>query len=411
MPRISEPITNRATERLIAPDLLRGVGLALLLLTNVPLILTPIRYQQAAGANLFGGSPADDIATFLFLSIPTMAGMGMFVLAMSQGLSRAGDSNQAFRAAVIRLVVIGAIGILHALLIWWGDILVYYLIAGVIALYFRGRPPVAQMAIGASVMMLPLILAVADFLGRFGANTSVTVRAIAEASAGFAALEKRAFTAYTSQDPGLVLHQRISDLLAYMQDFAFVGLPQLVGLMLVGIGIARHRRSNPRAFQSPRIGLTLRVATFVAVAAYLAQLTITVVVPNDPGPLGGLAVCCQVFAPPALAVIAYVAAIRHEDRLRRSRTVRFWCVAGRYSLSLYIGTSLLCAAFAYGLGYYGSFSQGPTLAITAAVAIVLACSFGFLFVRGKQGPLESLVRMIATTHTMKHTSSRGRKST
>ncbi|MDF2562740.1 MULTISPECIES: DUF418 domain-containing protein [unclassified Microbacterium] len=383
-----------APARLLGPDLLRGVGIILLLLTNVPLILTPIRYEQVVGASPFTGVPVDDAAIMLFLSVPTMTGMGMFVLAMGHGLARAGAGRREFRYAIIRLGAIGVVGLLHGLLVWWGDILFYYFIAGVIALYFRFRQPIAQIAIGASITMFPLVLVVSDLLARIGTRGDGATNAMSAVSDAYRGLQADAASAYGSHDAGAILQQRLTDWLVYMQDFAPVGLPQLVGLLLIGIGISRLRAAGSTVLKTGRARSVLVIAVVVAGAAYLYQLGVQILLPHDTGVLSALSTWCQVIAPPVLAVAMYVLILMRETRLSASPLVRAVAAMGRYPLSIYIFTSIICAVAAYGFGYYGRVSASGAVAIGVVLTIVFALLSIAMDRAGKQGPMESLIRLV-----------------
>lgn len=395
-------MTSRATHilstndaRLLGPDLVRGLGVLLLLLTNVPLILTPIRYNQAMGGSLLHGVFADDLATVLFLAIPPMTGMGMFVLAMGLGLSRAGESSSQFHSALRRLSIIGAIGLIHGLLIWWGDILFYYLAAGLIAIYFRARPPLAQLTVGLSIMFLPLILTMADLLARVGVSSTVSDEATELIEEGYRALSIRAQHAYTSQDWLVIQEQRLHDWLSYLQDFALVGIPQLVGLLLVGMGLSRIRSSNAKLLQGRKVGAGIRVTLIVSTLGYAFQLFIQVTRPQEAGIASAIAACCQVFAPPLLAIALYATVLRNESRLNDFRSVRYLAIMGRYTLTIYLGSSILCTLIAYGLATYGQLSISGAMGIAGLTFALLSGLCAVLNWYGKQGPLEALVRAVA----------------
>lgn len=380
--------------RLLGPDLIRGLGILLLLVTNVPLILTPIRYEQAIGGNLLLGTAPDMLATGLFLAIPPMTGMGMFILAMGQGLSQAGEDPHRYHIALRRLAVIGAVGLAHGLLVWWGDILFYYLIAGLVVLYFRGRPPLAQIAVGISVMLLPLIITIADLLARFGVSDVPANDVVRLTGEGYKALQSQAERAYSSQSLVAIQEQRFVDWLSYFQDFALVGLPQLVGLLLVGIGIARIRSYDTVLLQTRSIGVALCVAFMVAGIGYVFQFLVQIIVPEDSGIISAISSSCQVFSPPVLAIALYIAVLRSEPRLTKSKVARFLAFLGRYSLTIYLGTSLLCVLGAYGLAFYSHVSMSGAMAIAVILFAVLSGLCALLDRSGKQGPFEALVRAV-----------------
>lgn len=378
--------------RLLGPDLIRGLGILLLLLTNVPLILTPIRYEQAVGGDLLQGTLPDILATGLFLAIPPMTGMGMFILAMGQGLARAGEDAPSYQTSLRRLAVIGALGLAHGLLIWWGDILVYYLVAGVIALYFRSRPPLSQIVVGVSVMLLPLILTISDLLARVGASDAPADDVARLTGTGYSALQAKAEDAYTSQSLTAIQDQRLTDWLAYLQDFALVGIPQLVGLLLVGIGISRIRSPQGAVLHSRSVGLALRIAFVVSATGYVFQLLVQFFLPEDVGVISALASTCQIFAPPMLAISLYVAVLRNESQLAGRRWARFLAIIGRFSLTIYLGSSLLCAVAAYGFALYSHVSMGSAMVIAVGLFLALSGLCLLLDRLGKQGPFEAIVR-------------------
>lgn len=387
------PSTNDT--RLLGPDFVRGLGILLLLLTNVPLILTPIRYDQAIGENLLQEVFLDDLATALFLAIPPMSGMGMFVLAMGLGLSRAGESSSQFHTALRRLSIIGAIGLIHGLLIWWGDILFYYLAAGIIALYFRTRPPLAQITVGLSIMFLPLILTMADLMAKIGVSKSVPDEVADLTGEGYRALSIRAEDAYSSRDWLVIQEQRLNDWLSYFLDFALVGIPQLVGLLLVGVGLARLRSGSANLLHSRKFGVPLRLTLIVAALGYAFQLFVQVARPQEAGIASAISACCQVFAPPLLAIALYVAVLRNESRLSGFRSVRFLAIMGRYTLTIYLGSSILCTLVAYGFGAYGQLSMSAAMGIAGALFVILSGLCAVLNRYGILGPLEALVRAVA----------------
>lgn len=388
--------------RHLAPDLMRGAGNLLIVLTNVPLILTTIRYKQAASENLFSGSALDDVAVFLFLAVPAMAGMGAFVLAMGYGLSEAGSSPQEYRKALQRLFVIGVLGLLHGLGVWWGDVLFYYMIAGLLALHFRQRTPQQQVVIGASVAMLPATLTVAELLAQVGGVSSSIRATIANYTSHYGGLEERAQAAYSSRDIRMILIQRASDWLDYMQDFALIGVCQLTGLILIGIGIARLRKIGD--FESwVRARSTLVTVVSAAVSAgYLLQLGIQVFAPSDVGVLNSIAGVFQVCCPPMLAVLLYLGVIVNEEKLSKVTFVRALAASGRYSLSIYLTTSLLFAAVAYGFGDFGEVRflvvQG---AAVGAFVILVALSVA-LDRHRLRGPAEWLLRSLIRTSQTRH---------
>lgn len=387
--------TAESSQRYMAPDVLRGMAILLLALTNVPLILTTIRYRQVSGLSPFVGTFWEDVAVTVFLAIPAVTGMGMFVLAMGQGLSRAGDDERAGRAALVRLVVIGGVGFIHGFVIWWGDILFYYMIAGMIALYFRARLPRTQIVAGLCILLLPLVLTISDLLSQFGGVDRDLRSSIEQSLAGYRRLQAGAESNYVSGDFGAIITQRAADWFSYFQDFALIGVPQLVGILLVGIGIARDRDAVRSWFERAQFRMVFSVVASAAVISYLFQIAVLVLAPEDIGALGSIAASCQIFAAPMIAVCAYLLLIRYEDRLARSRAARAMAATGSYSLSIYLFTSIVFSVFAYQFGAFGRipFAQAELLSILVFFIFVILANLAHK--SDISGPFEWLLRKLS----------------
>jgi len=65
-------VSAMTTSRYLAPDLLRGLAMLLLVLTNVPLILSTIRYLQVSGLSPHFGGTWNDLAVTVFFATPTI---------------------------------------------------------------------------------------------------------------------------------------------------------------------------------------------------------------------------------------------------------------------------------------------------------------------------------------------------
>lgn len=156
------PIT--ATERLQAMDVLRGFALLGILLMNIEGMVGPmLETGTGLDPSLTGVDRWADAAIYLFVQgkfftlFSLLFGMGFAVMA-----ERARSRGQDFTALYLRrsLVLLG-IGIVHALLIWSGDILVAYALLSFLLLVFRdvsGRWLVG-LAIGSFLAPLVLMMA------------------------------------------------------------------------------------------------------------------------------------------------------------------------------------------------------------------------------------------------------------
>jgi uncharacterized protein len=166
------PVTTQAgpvtlNERIVFIDVLRGLALFGILAANMRGFVAPLDAYQNIGA-LFHFR-ADVIAqaiinTFFqgkFISIFSfLFGMG-FAMQMSRAEAR-GASFLRFYPR--RLLVLALFGIIHGILIWAGDILLTYALAGAILLLFRHRQQKTLLVWAASLLCLPILAATTIFV-------------------------------------------------------------------------------------------------------------------------------------------------------------------------------------------------------------------------------------------------------
>ena len=168
MPRQSTPAGPVSLdERIVFIDVLRGLALFGILAANMRAFVAPLDAYGNIGV-LFPGR-ADVIAqviidTFFqgkFISIFSfLFGMG-FAMQMSRAEAR-GASFLRFYPR--RLAALALFGIIHGILIWAGDILLTYALAGAILLLFRHRRQKTLLYWAAGLLSLPVIASTTIFI-------------------------------------------------------------------------------------------------------------------------------------------------------------------------------------------------------------------------------------------------------
>ena len=132
------------TARIEAMDVLRGFALLGILLMNLEAFVGPLLGSVTGlDPRLTGADAWVDALIFIFVQgkfytlFSLLFGMGFAVM-----MQRASASGRPFVGLYLRrTLVLLAIGLVHALLIWSGDILVTYaLIAFVLLAFFRNTP-------------------------------------------------------------------------------------------------------------------------------------------------------------------------------------------------------------------------------------------------------------------------------
>jgi uncharacterized protein len=142
--------------RLIALDALRGIAVMGILLMNMagfalpgPAYLNPAAYGGATGADL-----AVWAVSFVLVDGKMRALFGMlFGASMLLVIDRAAKAGRSGAAVhVRRMGWLFLIGLVHAYLIWSGDILVPYAIVGMAAYLYVGRTPRQQIVLAATLL-------------------------------------------------------------------------------------------------------------------------------------------------------------------------------------------------------------------------------------------------------------------
>jgi uncharacterized protein len=146
----------RPSDRIDAIDVLRGVALFGVLAVN---LITEFRvsiFQQFL-PNIDGGSSVDRaVESFVSVALESKA-FSLFSLLFGVGLAiqfeRLAEKASPLRWLVRRLAVLLAFGLIHLLLIWNGDILTEYALAGFVVLPFLFAPRWGLLA-GSAVFLL-----------------------------------------------------------------------------------------------------------------------------------------------------------------------------------------------------------------------------------------------------------------
>ena len=158
----SQPLA--ASERYFALDVLRGVAVLGILLMNIgsfampdAAYLNPYAYGDLRGANGWVYRLTHIFASGKFISI--------FAMLFGAGIVLRDDRGSATITHVRRLLVLLAIGTLHAYLIWHGDILFTYAVLGLVVLLCRHWRPTALLFAGIGLYVAGLLVNLALAVG------------------------------------------------------------------------------------------------------------------------------------------------------------------------------------------------------------------------------------------------------
>ncbi|HEX7030469.1 MAG TPA: DUF418 domain-containing protein [Gammaproteobacteria bacterium] len=419
------PIT--AAERIVALDVLRGFALLGILLVNIAFFAHPLTDPFNFGAD--EGSVNATIAWFTaFLAQGKFYPLFslLFGLGFAVQLERARRRGGSFVPAYLRrLLVLLAIGVLHGVFVWAGDILTMYALLGFLLLLLGlGRPGwllvfaitafVVQVLIatGTSFMMLgmtackPVLDATAEQLAALDPSLvqACSAEGMAQMKAGFAeaqaeltALREVAGPAYATGSYAEITAVRAREFGMMLSNMSFVGFEVLAMFLFGGWlgkrGIFSKPNEHKRFF---RITLLLAVVVGLPLSAWFANIAMRVDYSDMFDPAFGWSFLLNLFAGPLLA-LGYASAFMLAMQGRASRWLGVLAPVGRMALTNYLAQSVICTLIFYSYGF-GLMAEQPgalaLLGIVVAVYVVEVFWSHWWLKRFAFGPAEWLWRAL-----------------
>ncbi|WGX96399.1 DUF418 domain-containing protein [Nocardioides sp. L-11A] len=372
-------VDGAVAARAAAPDLARGLALALIALANVMIYLHARAYGPRQ--HIVEENPLDLGVTALLVTWVDSRAYPLFAALFGYGMVRiadrvrsAGDERGAASALRRRSWWLIGFGAVHAALAFSGDVLGWY---GLIGVVLASRTRLR----GSALLWLAAawLLVASAVQGAVYADPTVT--------------DQRSFLwSFAIEDPGAALGWRLLEWL--MTPF---GLLSVVSAVLVGMWAA-HRRVLERPCEYL---ILLRVTAFVGISAGvlggipMAVVTIQLWKPSSlvVGALSWLHILTGV-----LAGLGYLAAITLlARRWRDGRIARALRATGERSLSAYLAQTVvfgaLLPAHTLGLGAVLGTTQAAALALLTWLATVVGAAM--LAGSGRRGPAEALLRRCA----------------
>ncbi|QHO74404.1 permease [Bradyrhizobium sp. CCBAU 051011] len=366
-----QPKPTDPARRIDAIDALRGIALFGVLAINLVMGFRVSIFEQFLSAKS-AASPVDRVVeTILILGID-MKAFALFSMLFGAGLAiqfeRLSASPRRARLLIRRLAVLLAIGLLHLCLIWYGDILTEYALAGLIVLPFLWGPRWLLACGALSFLALYLLMQAYPPAGLFPATATIA-SAVAE--------ENRVYATGGFAD-ALALRLRELPLILPLHVYIF---PRTIGLFLLGAYVWRTG-----LLRTPRQGLMFSIAAVGIVLG--ATLTIL-------SHVRGL-----LFSDASgtiLLALGYAAAIIGIANLKSGKMLLGWAAPlGRMAFTSYLAQSLIFGwiFYGYGLGLFGRLGAASALAIGIAVYVGQVLFSAWWLRRYRYGPVEWLWRTL-----------------
>lgn len=389
-----------ANLRLQTLDVLRGFALLGIFLMNVEYFGRPLA-DMGLGIQP-GQAPFDHALSWLiyvfvqgkfWILFSLLFGMG-FAL-MGERARTAGRDFTAFHLR--RSLALLAIGLVHAWLVWAGDILVAYAIGALLLTLFRDLPPERQGRWGALLYGVPtlglLALAVLMLLLAQAGLPAGEPRDAVHERAQAAARDAEAL-AYWQGNWWQATQARVQYFFAHLiETLAFE--PFALGIFLVGAWLLRSGAISDPSAHALLYRRLRRVVLPVGIALALASAAVSVHLDWDEDvPRSLLAMSLMLAASPLMS-LGYLALVVGALRTPGgARVLGVLAPAGRMALSNYLLQSLIgtWVFYGHGLGLWGQVSRRWQVAGVLVVFAVQVMASRWWLARFRFGPAEWLWR-------------------
>jgi uncharacterized protein len=376
-----EPVPTR--ERNSALDVLRGAAILGILVVNIQSFsmiaaayFNPHAHGDLAGANAWVWRLTRLLFDLKFLAIFSML-FGASIVMMGR---RAGAGAYYRRIGVLLLI-----GLAHAYLVWYGDILTFYAVLGLLLYLLRNLHAGWLIAIGLGLLSIGSAITILGGLS-IPFWTEAHVAAFEADMHPPAEIVQAEVDTYRGGWPAQMEHRAPEAFGFHTVVFLFWGVWRIGGLMLIGMGLFKlgiFTAERSRRFYAiliaaallvglPLVGIgTVRTETTTSFAhAFFFDAQF-----NYWGSL-----------PVALGWIGLVMLLH--------RRLGLLAAVGRTALSNYLLQSILCTLIFYGhgLGLFGSVERVGQVAIVAGVWIVQIVLSNLWLRRFRFGPAEWLWR-------------------
>jgi len=386
------------SDRILSIDLLRGVAVLGILIMNIQhfsmpqaAYINPTAYGDLNGLNKWVWIISHILASEKFMSIFSML-FGAGVLLFSERAELKGKNNAQLHYRRMGWLLI--FGLMHAYLLWSGDVLVSYSLCGMLVFLFRKKSPVTLISITSAFFIVPIL-----------------INLFFAWSIPYWPEESMLFT-MDSWKPGTETLQHHLDVYRsgwwkqmelrvpgsiFMQTsyFFMESFWQVMALMLLGMALYKWKilsceRSSAFYLRMMLIGLTSGYL-LSALGVYLNfkqqwSMEFSMFLGSEFNYVGSVGV--------ALGYSALV--MLFCKSMYGMRIKQLLAAVGRMAFSNYILMTLVCTFIfsGHGLGLYGSVERQYQILIVLAIWILILMISSLWLKRFRYGPLERIWRAL-----------------
>jgi uncharacterized protein len=395
-------------------DFARGMALLGIFFVNSTFFFQPLGAQQSA-ASILKLTGIDFACSFAIYILCQLKFISLFSLLFGYGLSGqferivADDAGSTLWFGFCRLAALAMFGLLHAIFLWYGDILFFYAILGGFLLVARFCSTrvlllIACLLLGLNVLIrLGIESAQVAFADQIAQSTEAAAKGDSQLR-GFEAVRRSGnpssitwMTAETmayQQGPwGDAMLFRVISWLAGLFTMLIAVSPQILGMFFLGAVLWRWKFFEPQQWN-----LRLRTCLTCLPLGLLLQGSegaIMLLYPQDKILLavGGVLQQSSLFFLP----LGYLATFAVIAECLPSLLIRPICNAGRMSLSVYLSETVITTGISYhwGLGWFGTLSTSQQTLTVFLIWLSLLAVATLWLQFFSQGPMEWLWRKMA----------------
>ncbi len=393
------------TERVQIVDILRGFALFGILFVNMIIFSHPIQ------AIVLPADPSlpwvDRAALWLIHALGEGKFYALFSMLFGLGLTLLmgrveGRGGKFVPLYLRRLLVLLGFGLVHAFLVWMGDILILYALLGLLLVLFRKAKPRTLLIWSVILIAIPIVFNAA-ITGLVSLANSIPEAALqieqsfAEAEASFVTDLQRAYQVYANGNFAEITAQRASDyFIMGLAGFAVMGF-NVMAMFLLGVyfgkrEIFKNLEANRGLFRS-----LLAWGLVVGLGGNLLYATLVMPISRvyQSGTLL-LATTAQAVGAPLL-MLGYVSALcllaLHPVWGKR---ISVLAPVGQMALTNYLTQSLVCTLifYGYGLGLFGQVGHAAGIGLTIVIYLLQIPISHWWMKRFYYGPAEWLWRSL-----------------
>jgi len=389
-------VLKATQKRIVELDVIRGFAVLGILLMNIQSFsmpgetyTNPAAYGDLTGLNLFAWAFSHLFADQKFMSIFSML-FGASIVMITQNAAKKGSSEA--RVHYSRNFWLLIIGLVHAYLIWYGDILTMYAFCAFLLFPVRKWKIRTLAVVGLLLFSVPIIINLV-----MGFSLPHLPKEVSnEIASGWTLTQEQLNDRLAAYQGSYVeqLNARITTaLMMQTQYFFFFFFWRITGLMLLGMALFKSGFfSGEKAEKSyKRILLFAGLLGFILVSigivknfAHNWQFEYAMFLGSIFNYVGSLGI--------AMAYVAGLVLIVKYNKL--PKLTRSLAKVGKMALSNYLLQSIICTFIFYGLGFFGEVSRILQLLLVFAVWLMLVAFSNFWIQKFKYGVFEWLWRSL-----------------